>query len=391
MLIFQIDPEGILRQLPNWLGEGLLKSMIVLTFGGLLLALGFRTWTQRQFTKGLAWLTARFCPGDKTVARVRKAVERVPGSGGKIEAEGLWTGRKPHMPTGYGKAVVRAKILAVGNLKGGVGKTTLAANTAVALARDLDAKILLIDLDFQGSLSSMAVEGTDWQPAAGQNSHATRLVSRDLTARDIVSAYHKPARGESRVHVVPAWYDLGVADNRLLIEWLLADPGSESEDRRYWLAETLHDPLIAKTYAAVIIDCPPRLTAGHVQALCAASHVVVPTIMDRASSEAVVTYAQEIERLRATICPHLRPLGVVGTKWQSYASQKRALGGLRTLLGRLGGTWPLAPEGAILPLRTVLGEEGLGLDDLKPNDEARNAIRAIAVWIKQEMHLDDPR
>jgi chromosome partitioning protein len=71
----------------------------------------------------------------------------------------------------------------------------------------------------------------------------------------------------------------------------------------------------------VIIDAPPRLTTGHVQAMCASTHVLIPTILDSLSGDAVARYVDQIATHKlgpegdagVAICPQIAPLGVVCT------------------------------------------------------------------------------
>jgi cellulose biosynthesis protein BcsQ len=60
---------------------------------------------------------------------------------------------------------------------------------------------------------------------------------------------------------------------------------------------------VQRAFDLIIIDCPPRLTTSKIQALCAGSHLLIPTIFDRTSAEAVVTLYEQVETLkRAGIC-----------------------------------------------------------------------------------------
>jgi chromosome partitioning protein len=113
-----------------------------------------------------------------------------------------------------------------------------------------------------------------------------------------------------RLRVVPGYYDLAQAENRLLIEWLFNE---DYIDIRYQLARILHDPIVQTNFSRVIIDAPPRLTTACVQGLCAATHVIIPTVLDRLSGEAVGTYLGQIETLKsAKVCPYIKYGGVVG-------------------------------------------------------------------------------
>jgi chromosome partitioning protein len=78
---------------------------------------------------------------------------------------------------------------------------------------------------------------------------------------------------------------------------------------------------VKENFDLVVIDAPPRLTTSHVQAMCASTHLLIPTILDGLSGDAVARYIDQVaihrdgpegESKRA-ICPHIRPLGVVCT------------------------------------------------------------------------------
>src|SRR5260370_35877134 len=88
-------------------------------------------------------------------------------------------------------------------------------------------------------------------------------------------------------------------------------------DVRYALAKILHSDIVQRAFDLIIIDCPPRLTTSEIQAFCASSHLLIPTIFDRTSAEAVVSLCGQIETLkRAGICTYLKYIGIVGTRWR---------------------------------------------------------------------------
>jgi len=113
----------------------------------------------------------------------RRALQAVAREGAH-EGKGVWRTTPIDQPRDYWRGVASSKILAIANLKGGVGKTTLAANIGAYLAKDWQKRVLPIDFYFQGSLSSMAFPGKDWLPAVHQSSRATRLISGDVTPAD---------------------------------------------------------------------------------------------------------------------------------------------------------------------------------------------------------------
>jgi cellulose biosynthesis protein BcsQ len=288
----------------------------------------------------------------KSRRRALMAVQRAVSSAGQHEGKGVWTVGPIAQPENYKTNVLSARILAIANLKGGVGKTTTAANVAAHFASDPHwrKKVLLIDLDYQGSLSSMAFPlDSSWTPPKGTDSIAGQALSGDLLPGVFLAAC-KDLPTEPRLKVVTAHYDVSQADNRLLVEWLLNVKGKDRRswgrylsdvfagrvyqpsEMRYNLAKLLHSEAVRDTFDLVIIDCPPRLTSGTIQALCASSHVLIPTILDKPSTESVLSFCDQIESLKVDgVCPHLKYVGVVATR---YVAQ---LNIARTTLGNLSG------------------------------------------------------
>ena len=90
---------------------------------------------------------------------------------------------------------------------------------------------------------------------------------------------------------------------------------------RYLLAEALLDPQVQANFDLIIIDAPPRLTTSHLQAMCASTHLLIPTVLDGLAGDLVARYLDQVaihklglpgDASRA-ICPHLQPIGVVCT------------------------------------------------------------------------------
>lgn len=87
------------------------------------------------------------------------------------------------------------------------------------------------------------------------------------------------------------------------------------KDVRYNLADVLQSKAVRDAFDVVIIDCPPRLTTSTAQALCAGSHLLILTILDKPCAEAVISFCEEVERLKKNdTCPALNYVGVVGVR-----------------------------------------------------------------------------
>jgi chromosome partitioning protein len=275
-------------------------GFVVLSLAGWLAA------RARRFLK--RWLSG-WWEASKRLAQARAAVEE--------SGPGLWLAIKsnPHRNI----AVDRLKntknlILTVANLKGGVGKTTLSANLAAYFANPFDdntratRNVLVIDLDFQGSCSSMLFAGTNWRPNEGQLSAASELISGAIgpTSRGVLG---QPVTRVARARGISAFYDVAGVENAQMIKWLLGD---EKEDIRYRLANVLLRDAVLEQYPVIIIDAPPRLTTASIQALCASTHVLIPTILDTLSADAVGFFGRQL-KAHGELWPSLKVMGIVGT------------------------------------------------------------------------------
>jgi len=278
------------------------------------------------------------------------AVARKQENGVWVEGPGFWLKQPIVRPRNYETRLQASiPIVMIATAKGGVGKTTLSGSLAAYFAMNWRqmredqqtpkaVRVLLIDSDFQGSLTTMTVPDDDRHLLP---SKANKLISGDIgdgLQRGSTPRVSRPDMLPITAWTVPAYYDLAQAENRAMVEWLLPlsdfdllasllrlfrlrgpKPPRLREDVRYLLAEALLDPHVQQDYDLIIIDSPPRLTTSHIQALCASTHILIPTILDRLSGDAVARYVDQVAthtlgppgyKDRA-ICPKLNLLGVV--------------------------------------------------------------------------------
>jgi cellulose biosynthesis protein BcsQ len=198
-------------------------------------------------------------------------------------------------------------IILVANLKGGVGKTTTSAYLTAYFEREKNETVLAIDLDHQGSLCSM-LSPRDQLRTAKRADGVKKIIQGqdgDLSLSQTVDI--RDTKKGSRL--IECDDTFGNFEMLTLLEWLVGDKG----DIRYNLAKVLHSPAVQEHFDRVIIDAPPGMTTGHVNALCASTHLVVPFVLDIMSAERVGAFLNRIKDMKGELFPQLRLAAVVGT------------------------------------------------------------------------------
>jgi chromosome partitioning protein len=219
-------------------------------------------------------------------------------------------------------------VLTIENFKGGVGKSTLTANLA-AYYDWIGLKVLLIDFDYQGSLTDSIIK-TDGNMKLG----AIDILEKKHPTSYVLSRREKPIADFQNTDVLAAAYTLNRVENRVAFKWLVGESGS---DVRYNVHEVLSSrEMRNERYDIVIIDAPPRLTTASANALCASTHVLVPTILDNMSATAAVYTLEAILQLKDRISPTLKIVGVVPTLvYQSTGYKDREVEAISFLKGEI--------------------------------------------------------
>lgn len=211
-----------------------------------------------------------------------------------------------------------AKIVTVGLFKGGVGKTHLAANFAAYVSETQKKPVLLVDLDYQGSLSTIIMSAAGIEPQGSlidtllaENADLATHTKSRVQLVPVTKAALNKGNGLSRSWLVPADYTLAQVESRLLVGRVVKE--SKGLDERYRLAHILLNPDVRRQYAMIIIDTPPRMTLGTVNALVSSHHLLVPVKLDRVSAEAVGPFLRQVSDLKRDLELQLNLAGVIGT------------------------------------------------------------------------------
>ncbi len=249
-----------------------------------------------------------------------------------------------------------ARVVAVANQKGGVGKTTTAINLATSLALD-GMRVLLIDVDPQGNLTSgVGLKGQ--RPEAG-------TIYEALLTDAPPESFVLPTRVE-RLSLIPADRNLTGAE----IE-LVSAPAREHRLRR------VIDPLRSQ-YDLIFVDCPPSLGLLTLNALVAADAVLIPLHCEYFALEGLADLVGTLRRVRTALNPTLDIEGVLLTMYDD-----------RTNLGHLVARdvrefFKEKVFNTIIPRNVRLGEApSHGMPAVLYDAKSRGAVAYVA--LAQEM------
>jgi len=222
-------------------------------------------------------------------------------------------------------------ILSVVNLKGGVGKTTVTANLAGWLSATRNLRVLVVDLDFQGTLSEYLLN--DYQSAIESNATINRAYAPDFTPGDLTNIRIQ-FPGAPQSWIIPASNMLDYADSALASLLVY-----EQRECRFLFRSLFHADEILAEHDIILFDCPPRLTASAVNALTSSDLYLIPTLANRPSMAAVKNTIKRLNALGKAGIPMPQLAGIVynrvGAQSPFKGIAQRAASGMRDEVSEL--------------------------------------------------------
>lgn len=244
------------------------------------------------------------------------------------------------------------RVIAIANQKGGVGKTTTTINLAAAIA-DKGHKVLILDLDPQGNTTS----GLGIEKQALEKTAYQVLIGECAITETILKNVHE------NVDLIPSNVDLAAAEVELV----------DLDNQQFILKQEMDK--IRDGYEFVLIDCPPSLSMLTVNAMTAATTVLVPIQCEYYALEGLSQLMQTIDLVRENLNPELRIEGMVFTMYDARTNLSMQV------VENVRGNITEHVYNTIIPRNIRLAEapsHGLPINQYEPKSSGAEAYRMLA-------------
>lgn len=219
--------------------------------------------------------------------------------------------------------------ITVCNLKGGVGKSTVSINLAYELAAS-GCRVLVVDLDKQANTTKFYNSLDYERPAVGE-----LMLNRAAPVKVIRQKVSCP---NGHIDLVPSNMNLLTANREILLDTLHAQHSR--------LNKVLH--LVDDRYDYCLMDCPPDVDIGVINALSAAAFLILPADCGEWAGDGVRELLEQVQMIQEGHNPNLKVMGILRTMYRRTKACNAAVETLRGLNAPLMDT--------VLPRATVIQE-----------------------------------